>query len=101
MSKGTRQGVENGGITVVKITQLSLVVLGSLVSYIYVSNQSEDRSYMRSIAVNVEKIVSNTIVINEHLKNTDAMISVNAKNISRNEKRLETLHNESRVYWRK
>jgi len=106
MQDGKRR--KSDGVTVGKIALLALTACGSLLTYIYISNQTEDRGYMKSIADNVAKIrgdvgkiEDNTIVINEHLKNTDAMIMINAKNISKNESKLGSLHSEARIYWRK
>lgn len=83
----------NDGVTVGKLAVSALAVCGSLLTYIYISNQNEDRGYMKSIAGNVEKISVNQIISYEHQKNMQAMII-------RNEKKIDGLHNEAKRYWR-
>jgi len=99
MTKDKRSNA--GSISVDKVAVLALAVCGSLLTYIYISNQSEDRGYMKSIAHDVSKISSMTVVIEQHLKNTDAMVAINGGNIEKNEVKLELFHTQSQAYWRR
>lgn len=76
-----------------KTLLMVLAVCASLITYIYISNQDEDRGYIRSIAEDVKSINEKQIISYAHQQNMDARIE-------HNEEEFKSFKKEAFRYWR-